>query len=74
MFAEKEIGFLWGLGRRWKKNKKKGPSCIKWFKDTVYKKEMLLFLLYFRRTVLPANPQNGTDTKTSHLSTVIKFH
>ena len=35
---------------------------------------MLLFLLYFPRTVLPANPQNGTDTKTSHLPTVIKFH
>lgn len=34
---------------------------------------MLLFLLYFLKTFVPANPQNGTNTNTSHLPAVITF-
>lgn len=52
---------------------KKRPSRIKWLRDKAYKIGMLLLLLYFLRTVLPVNPQNGTNTNTSHLPAVIKF-
>lgn len=63
---------VWGEGRK-RTRKKKRPSWIKSFRDKTYEIGTVLLLLYFLRTVMPANPQNGTNTNTSHLPAVIKF-